>query len=169
MTGRSLLRLRPPRQKWPAVRWHGGAFEQVEDHRGQTVYGGADGRQPITIHALGPKSDFGTDAPAPLSPEEQEAEQEAALQAAQAQKIEAARAELYARQESSFFHQGRRVKAGERDLEAMARFGGLIDGLIEGSVEGLVEGAAEPWPETRRWFAIEPAVRVPAHASLTRA
>ena len=82
-----------------AACWREGAWVQVEDHRGETVYGGDDGRQEIQISELGPKADFGTAAPAALSDEEVAT----ALQVQITAKVAAARAEQYERMAVSFW------------------------------------------------------------------
>ena len=139
----------PAAESGKARVFQGGAWHQVDDHRGQIVYGGADDRELITITALGPKADFGTDTPAPLTPEEQAA----AVAEARAEKLTAARAEQQRRQESSFVHEGYQVKAGQGDLEAMARFGGLIDGSASSN---LAWTGKSPWDPKSQWFAFEP-------------
>lgn len=65
----------PAPQAGKARVWNGTIWTLRPDHRGETWYGGEDGRQPRTIVALGdPALDGLTPEPAPLSAEEQKAE-----------------------------------------------------------------------------------------------
>ena len=142
--------------------WIDGAWAQVEDHRGAVVYGGEEGRQPLEITALGPRADFGTDAPAPLSAEEIAAAQLAAQEA----KVEEASAEQYRRQAGSFTHTDTeagtiqaRVRAARADMDALADFGPLL------------EARAQPWDAQEVWFASAPGydtIALPTEAAAKR-
>ena len=65
----------PAPQAGKARVWNGSAWTLKPDHRGETWYGGADGRQPTTISALGdPAADGLAPQPAPKTPEELKAD-----------------------------------------------------------------------------------------------
>lgn len=141
--------LTPPPETAPgtAPRWTGTAWQVLEDHRGQTVYGGDDGRTPITIDRLGPRSDFGTEEPAAASQDEVAAQ----LQAAIAVKVGQARAEQYARQAVSFWYTSpdnlvinAHVRCAEIDEQSLNTFALLI------------QIPEDQWDGAASWVAAEP-------------
>lgn len=64
----------PPAQAGKARVWNGSAWTLKPDHRGETWFGGPDGRQPRVITALGdPTTEGLASEPAPPTAEEQKA------------------------------------------------------------------------------------------------
>lgn len=61
----------PAPQPGKAIVWTGSAWALKADHRGETWYGGADGREPVEIKGIGDPAASGyTAAPRPDTPEE---------------------------------------------------------------------------------------------------
>ncbi len=123
------------------------AWVAVEDHRGETAYGGDDGRQALVITDLGSLADLGLSAePAPLSEDEQAAELEAAI----ASKIAAARDEQYAQQAPSFWY----TSANGAVVDAHVRCGELDEQSIN-TFFPLTLQAEDQWDSSEVWEAAE--------------